>query len=146
MQEQNWKLEYVCCIYATAALLHEDDLKRGLDAMESGDWSFSFSATDFSSSIFRSFIQTPEGGVKMLFPERYEMRSQDLPTVLHDAAQFYWGKPLAWLNGEQIFDHHSCPVYIPRWRVQDIDTEGDWRSAEIIKQLVEKRQRDDKRK
>ncbi len=136
MQQQGWELEHVCCIYATAALLQEDDLKRGMDAMESGQWSFAFSVTEFASSIFRSFVQSPEGGVEMLFPERYDTRSQDLPTALHDAAQFYWGTPQAWLNGEQIFGDHSFPVYIPRWRVQDIDTEDDWRRAEIIQQLV----------
>lgn len=136
MQQQGREFEYVCCIYATAALLQEGDLKRGLVAMESGQWSFAFSVTEFASSIFRSFVRSPEGGIEMLFPERYDTRSQDLPTALHDAAQFYWGTPQAWLNAEQIFGRHSFPVYIPGWRVQDIDTEDDWRRAEIIQQLL----------
>ena len=31
-----------------------------------------------------------------------------------------------------LFDHHSYPVKIPRWRVQDIDTEDDWKRAELL--------------
>jgi len=51
---------------------------------------------------------------------------------LHDAAQFYWGKPSAWLNSIRLFDRHSFPIKIPRWRVQDIDTEDDWKRAELL--------------
>ena len=65
-------------------------------------------------------------------PENFEKRSQDFPEALHDAAQFYWGKPEAWLNNLKLFDRHSYPVKIPRWRVQDIDIEDDWKRAELL--------------
>lgn len=68
----------------------------------------------------------------MLFPEHCETRSQDLPEVFHDAAQFYWGKVDAWLARQRIFDRFSTIVDIPRWRVQDIDTEEDWLRAELM--------------
>ena len=68
----------------------------------------------------------------MFFPEHFEKRTQDLPVALHDAAQFYWGKPSAWLNSIRLFDRHSFPIKIPRWRVQDIDTEDDWKRAELL--------------
>jgi len=51
---------------------------------------------------------------------------------LHDAGQFYWGRPTAWLENVRIFDRHSTPVPIPRWRVQDIDTPDDWQRAEFM--------------
>lgn len=38
-----------------------------------------------------------------LFPEHFATRSQDLPRALHDAAQFYWGRPEAWLAAETLF-------------------------------------------
>ena len=68
----------------------------------------------------------------MFFPENFEKRSQDLPVAFHDAAQFYWGKPDAWLKNLKMFDQHSFPVKIPRWRIQDIDSEDDWVRAEFI--------------
>lgn len=72
----------------------------------------------------------------MFFPEHLETRSQDLPEAMHDAGQFYWGRPSAWLEDKRIFDRHSFPVVLPRWRVQDIDTEEDWKRAELIQQAL----------
>ena len=137
MQAQLWPLDAVCCIYATASLVQPEDLKRGWKALDSGDWSYAFSVTEYPSPIFRSFKEHPEGGLEMFFPEKWEMRSQDLPVSLHDAAQFYWGRPEAWMNNLQIFDQHSCPVQIPSWRVQDVDTPEDWRRAELIFQILD---------
>ena len=132
MHEQQWQPEAVCCIYATSVFFTVADLKKGFDVLNTGDWSFAFSVTDFEYPIFRSFREHPYGGVEMFFPEDFEKRSQDLPIALHDATQFYWGKPDAWLNKLKMFERHSYPVKIPRWRVQDIDTEDDWKRAELM--------------
>ncbi len=129
---QGWPVSEVCCIYATAPFVQTDDLKNGLKLLDSGSWKYTFAATDFDSPIFRSFKQVAEGGVEMFFPEHFTTRSQDLPLALHDAGQFYWGKVSAWIEGKRIFDKYSAPVIIPRWRVQDIDTENDWVRAEFI--------------
>lgn len=128
--EQGWPVTAVCCIYATAPFLQVDDLKQGLEALESGDWEYAFAATDFAAPIFRSFKQRADGGIEMFFPDHFLTRSQDLPTALHDAGQFYWGRPSAWMEGKRIFDRHSMPIVIPRWRVQDIDEQDDWIRAE----------------
>lgn len=129
---QGFDVDAVCCIYATAPFVQIDDLKRGLQALESGGWAYAFTVTDFASPIFRSFKQTADGGIEMFFPEYYSSRSQDLPIALHDAGQFYWGRPESWINNEPIFHPHSTPIVIPRWRVQDIDNQGDWLRAELI--------------
>jgi pseudaminic acid cytidylyltransferase len=130
--ELGWPVTAVCCIYATAPFVQVDDLKRGLEALESGDWEYAFTATDFAAPIFRSFKQYVDGGIEMFFPEHFLTRSQDLPVALHDAGQFYWGRPSAWIEGKRIFDRHSVPIIIPRWRVQDIDNQDDWMRAELI--------------
>lgn len=130
--DQGWPLNAVCCLYATAPLVQPADLIAGLQRLQSGDWAFCFTATEFASPIFRAFQQTQIGGVQMFFPEHFSKRSQDLPTALHDAAQFYWGRPDAWLSSQRLFDRHSTPLIIPRWRVQDIDTEDDWQRAELV--------------
>ncbi|MFZ2542059.1 MAG: pseudaminic acid cytidylyltransferase [Gallionella sp.] len=136
------ELDAVCCIYATAPLIQVDDLKRGLVALESGEWDYAFSVTDFAAPIFRAFKQTAEGGIEMFFPEYFATRSQDLPVALHDAGQFYWGRPSAWIEGKKIFDRHSVSVIIPRWRVQDIDNWDDWKRAELIFKQLDGRKHD----
>jgi pseudaminic acid cytidylyltransferase len=122
----------VCCIYATAPFLMEQDLEHGLALLESGGWQYVFSATNYAAPIFRSFRRTASGSVEMFFPDQFATRSQDLPQALHDAAQFYWGRPAAWLEELRIFDEWSTVVEVPRWRVQDIDTEDDWTRAEAL--------------
>jgi pseudaminic acid cytidylyltransferase len=132
MMGQGCKISSVCCIYATAPFVQIDDIKLGHDMLNRGDWEYAFSVTDFSAPIFRAFKQTSKLGVEMFFPEYFDTRSQDLPVALQDAGQFYWGKPSAWLENKRIFDHHSIPIVIPRWRVQDIDTQSDWLRAELM--------------
>jgi pseudaminic acid cytidylyltransferase len=134
--DQHIAVSAVCCIYATAPFLQTEDLKRGWEALDSGGWDYAFTVTDFAAPIFRSFKQTAEGGIEMFFPEHFSTRSQDLPVALHDAGQFYWGRPEAWLTGKRIFDRRSKPVQIPRWRVQDIDTPEDWERAEIVAPII----------
>lgn len=125
-------LEAVCCIYATAPFVQAEDLRKARHLLESGDWDFAFAVTEFAAPIFRSFKQNADGGIEMFWPEHYLTRSQDLPVALHDAGQFYWGRPQAWLEGRRVFGHRSLPVIIPRWRVQDIDNDSDWIRAELM--------------
>jgi N-acylneuraminate cytidylyltransferase len=134
--DQALDLESVCCIYATAPFVQVGDIKRGCEALDSGDWDYAFTVTDFAAPIFRSFKQTEQGGLEMFFPEYFGTRSQDLPVALHDAGQFYWGRPEAWMQGKRIFDDRSKPIVIPRWRVQDIDTLEDWDRAEILAPVI----------
>jgi N-acylneuraminate cytidylyltransferase len=134
--DQGWELDAVCCIYATAPFIQVDDIIGAYKALNSGNWAYSFTVTDFPAPIFRSFKTNEQGGLEMFFPEHFTTRSQDLPEALHDAGQFYWGKPEAWLEGKRIFDSHSIPFPIPRWRVQDIDTPEDWdRALQLAKIL-----------
>jgi pseudaminic acid cytidylyltransferase len=140
MAGQGFDVKAVCCIYAAAPLVQAADLKRGLELLQSGDWAYVFPATDFPAPVFRAFRLREDGGIEMLFPEHFYARSQDLPTVLHDAGQFYWGRPAAWTENKRIFDHHSIPVMIPRWRVQDIDDQDDWERAVLIFNEMKQRQ------
>jgi pseudaminic acid cytidylyltransferase len=134
--DQGFDVAAVCCIYATAPFIQADDIAKGWDALNAGTWDYTFAATDFASPIFRSFEQMPGGGLQMFFPESFTKRSQDLPRALHDAGQFYWGRPNAWLTSKRVFDRTSLPILIPRWRVQDIDTEDDWLRAELMHQAM----------
>jgi len=129
---QGWPLSAVCCIYATAPLIDANDIRQGLEILESGPWAFTFAATTFATPIFRAFREDPDAGIEMFFLEYASTRSQDLPQALHDAAQFYWGRPSAWLERRPLLGRPSKPVVIPRWRVQDIDEEDDWTRAEMI--------------
>jgi N-acylneuraminate cytidylyltransferase len=124
--------DVVCCLYATSPFVRPDDLVDAHKIIRLAGWQYVFSASEYSSPIFRSFEQMANGGVKMFFPEHFETRSQDLPEALFDAGMFYMARPGAWRNNLRLFDEHSFPLRIPGWRVQDIDTPADWDRAERL--------------
>jgi hypothetical protein len=103
-------------------------LVKGLKNLSSA--SFSFAMTNLDPVFLRSFTQTEEGRVKMLFPENYSVRTQDLPKIFSDAAQFYWGNVRSWQSDKPVIGPDSVGVFIDSSRVQDIDTEQQWLSAE----------------
>lgn len=134
--EHETPVTHVCCVYATAPLLQSDDIKRGLNILESGQWRSVVAATTFPYPIFRSFQRTASGGLRMVFPEHYSTRSQDLPEVLHDAGQFYWATVEACLAPPEGFSERTTVVLLPRWRVQDIDTPEDWARVQTIWEAI----------
>lgn len=126
--------DYACCIYATAPMMTAQDLKTGLLALTEVGWhpSYAFSVTTYSSPPERSFKLDRDGSVMVDNPELIESRSQDLPVSYHDAGQWYWGRATSFLRNEPLYGPHAIGVPIPRYRVQDIDTEEDWVRAEVM--------------
>lgn len=135
-EAQGWELEGVCCIYATAPFVQADDLRRGWDALHDQQMDFAFAATTFPYPVFRGLLHEGQG-VRMIFPEHFPTRSQDLPEAIHDAGQFYWGTPRAWKEAERLFTERAAPIMLPRHRVQDIDTPEDWQRAELIWRMLQ---------
>jgi len=129
----------VCCIYATAPLIEGEDIKAGLQLLETEGCNYVFPVTSFSFPIQRAIRVTPESRVEMFYPEHFNTRSQDLEDAYHDAGQFYWGTAEAWLQHKQIFSSIAAPLVLPRYRVQDIDTWEDWERVERMFAAVRKR-------
>ncbi len=121
-----------CCLYATAPFVRADDLARGLNILRDMQATTAFSVTSFVYPIFRALKVRPDGFVEMFWPENRGLRSQDLPEAWHDAGQFYWIDVDKYRAAPRLFSDRSAPVPLPRYRVQDIDTEEDWRRAEVL--------------
>ena len=93
--------------------------------------------TSFPFPIQRAIRLNPLGEVEALFPEHIFSRSQDLQEAYHDAGQFYWGRREAWLEGRNLFSERGLAHVLPRYRVVDIDTDEDWRLAELLYQALQ---------
>lgn len=137
--ERGIKVQYACCIYATAPFLHARYLKEGFKKLKNSDKAFVFSVTTFPFPIQRAIKIKAEGTVEAFFPENAEKRSQDLDEAYHDAGQFYWGKAESFLQDIEMFSVSSLPIVLPRYLVQDIDTLEDWRRAELMYQAYLKK-------
>jgi pseudaminic acid cytidylyltransferase len=132
LRSRGGSLTAVCCIYATAPFLSPEDLRMGLRCLDESGADYAFSVTRYEFPVQRAIRISATGQVEMLFPENFNVRSQDLEVVYHDAAQFYWGRPQAWVDGNVIFSEKSVTVPLPLHRVQDIDTPEDWVRAELM--------------
>ena len=126
------KVDYACCIYATAPFVSVADLQRGWELINGTGYDYAFSVTSYAFPIQRAIRITEQGHVSMFNPEHFITRSQDLEEAWHDAGQFYWGTAEAWCDERAIFGEGSLPVKLPRHRVQDIDTPEDWVRAEWL--------------
>jgi pseudaminic acid cytidylyltransferase len=130
-QELGWIVSHACCIYPCVPLLSANDMAQALQlALDSGA-DFAYPVTEYAHPIQRAMRRLPGGQMQFLQPAHELTRTQDLERTYHDAGQFYWGRATAWLARKRM---HSAGVGypIPHWRVVDIDTEDDWKRAELI--------------
>jgi pseudaminic acid cytidylyltransferase len=136
MNQHASPVEFACCLYATAPFVRVKDLRQGLDVLRRSGAQYTFTVTNFAAPIQRSFRITDQERIKMFNPEHFNTRSQDLEEAYHDASQFYWGRAQTWLEAKPLFSEASAPIVLPRYRVQDIDTEDDWIRAESMFEIL----------
>lgn len=130
LAERGVSPDLICCIYATAAFVNPADLAGARSLLMDSGFNYVFAAARLPASVLRSFQRAQDGSMQLNFPQYRLSRSQDLPPVYHDAGQFYWGRASAWREGRPIFGARTGFVELPQSRVQDIDTEEDWVTAE----------------
>ena len=128
---------FVCCIYATAPFINLKDLKYGLKILKKFKSEYTFSATNYTYPIQRSFRIKKNKKIEMFYPKHYNSRSQDLEEAFHDAGQFYIAARKTWETRVDTFKG-GVPVVLDPCRVQDIDTEEDWAAAELKMELLHK--------
>lgn len=122
--------DYGCCLLPTAPLVKVEKLKeafllltdKGLDSVKP--------VVPFGYPIQRA-LKMSGNKVEMIHPEHQRTRSQDLEPAYHDAGQFYWFRFKKGLSGAE-----KGAVVLSDLEVQDIDTENDWKLAEMKYKLL----------
>lgn len=139
LKEQGHLFQYVCCIYATAPLLQESFLRKGLTLLEQSGADFVFSVCTYDFPALRALEMLNGNVLRARFPDQIYRRSQDLDELVHDAGQFYWGLAESFVQGIDMFASTARGLEIPRIFVQDIDSEEDWENAEIMFEALKHR-------
>jgi|TARA_B100001964_G_scaffold186188_1_gene206736 N-acylneuraminate cytidylyltransferase len=134
--KKGYQFDYVCCVYAPNPFLRVSDLIKGFKKIKSKKINYVFSATAYRFPYFRSFTFSRKKGIKVLFKNNINKRSQDLKTIMCDAGQFYWGSKDAWIQEKELFTRGSDIITIPEWRYHDLDTLSDWKRAELSHQIL----------
>ncbi|MDR0581229.1 MAG: pseudaminic acid cytidylyltransferase [Holosporaceae bacterium] len=122
--------EYCCCIYPCAPFVTAERLKEGMELLISKNVDSVLPVVKFSYPPLRG-LMVRDGKLRMLFPENYNVRSQDLEPIYHDAGQFYCIKSSSLRKENKMFCKNTLPLELPEIEVQDIDTMDDWKIAEL---------------
>ena len=120
----------VCCLLATAPFINANRIKEAYDLMFSRLFEAVFPIVRFSYPIQRA-LKLSNGKVSMFQPENFAKRSQDLEPAYHDSGQFYWMRVSEFMKQKRFFAQNAGAIILPESEVQDIDTEEDWKIAEM---------------
>jgi N-acylneuraminate cytidylyltransferase len=121
--------EYVCCIYPTSVFAFPDKLKDAFDRILQSGASSLVTVTQYIHPIQRALYMN-NGQIAFKMPEFTKARTQDLETMYHDTAQFYWIRTRDFLNQRAIFTSNTIGYVMEYMDCQDIDNESDWKLAE----------------
>jgi len=122
---------YLCCIYPTAPFVTAKKLKDSFKLMLDKNAEGIIPVVKFSYPIQRAFRINSKNNLEYIWPENIDKRSQDLETSYHDAGQFYWSNVKSFYKNKNLVTDNTMPFVLTEMEVQDIDTEEDWRLAEI---------------
>lgn len=129
-KEKGQHFDYACCIYPTAPFVTGFKLNEAYKMLIENNAETVVPIVSYGFPILRSF-KLEDGLIKMNWPEYISTRSQDLPPAYHDCGQFYFIQTDLFLKNKKLFSDNSLGYEMPESEVQDIDTEEDWKVAEI---------------
>jgi len=126
-KEQNITFESLCCIYPCAPFLTPDILKNAYNKFIKSNSDELISVVRYSFPIQRAMKINNSGFLEYANPEFKNIRSQDLEPMFHDAGMFYFYNYNTIANNNKNIVHFE----LKESEIQDIDTEEDWKNAEI---------------
>lgn len=123
---RNTCFDNYCCLLSTAPFVNSDLLKKSYELFIEKKFDTLRPIVRFDYPIQRAYRMDEDNVVSFMQPEYLNIRSQDLEKAYHDAGLFYWGTCAVGFKGNKwggyLIDESVC---------QDIDTEDDWRMAEL---------------
>ncbi|HBU39227.1 MAG TPA: pseudaminic acid cytidylyltransferase [Acidimicrobiaceae bacterium] len=123
------KVDAVCTIFATAALVNANQLRAAEALLREGVDS-TMCVAPFSYPIQRA-LHVQEGILELREPDKLWGRSQDMDTYYRDTGHFYWSRPAALRDERRLTAGRTAPFYLREDQFQDIDTVSDWILAEL---------------
>ena len=137
LEKRGLQYDTACCIYPTAPFLTANRIKEAVNLLEATEADGVLPVVQFSFPPQRCVV-VEEGYLKPKWPEYQQMRSQDLEPYYHDAGQFYCVSVPAFLSQRSMVMQKSVPLILSELEVQDIDTEEDWKIAEMKYQMTKR--------
>jgi len=130
------KYDTICCIFATAPLIRIERIVEAYYMMLDNKLDSVCPIVEFSYPILRALEFSEENYLQMIWPEHLRSRSQDMKPTYHDSGSFYWVKTAAMINESTLFCKKGSAIVLNELEVQDIDSETDWKLAEMKYKLL----------
>jgi N-acylneuraminate cytidylyltransferase len=124
--------EYLCCLYPTAPFISVETLTACFELLVEKNAHSSLMVTTFAYPVWRALRKDSNEMISFQWEDYRYSRSQDLPSLFHDAGQCYWLSVASFRENPQIFGNTTFGYRLPRWQAQDIDTLEDWEMAERL--------------
>ncbi|MCH1548409.1 MAG: pseudaminic acid cytidylyltransferase [Flavobacteriaceae bacterium] len=133
-KSQGKEFENICCVYSCAPFVTSEILLKAYNQLIRDKFDTVFPIIAYSYPIQRA-LRVDQRKVFMILEENLNARSQDLEDSFHDAGQFYWCNIKQLLITKKILTQNTGGVEILELEAQDIDTELDWKLAELKYQM-----------
>ncbi|MBO6252509.1 MAG: pseudaminic acid cytidylyltransferase [Bacteroidaceae bacterium] len=127
-----YQFDTLACVYSTAPFISAQRLREAYQKLENCD--LAYPVVQYSYPIQRSLV-IRDGVMTRMWPEYSNSRSQDLEATYHDAGQYYFYRVKPFRNGAML---RTCGIVLSELEVQDLDTETDWKLAEMKYRLISK--------
>ena len=135
VEKLDHEVQNICCLYPTSPLLRTQTLNQSFKTFSSGDFDSLVPVCQFSYPPQRSLI-LKDNHLEFNFSEFEKTRSQDLEPWYHDAGQFYVFNVNLFLQNHRLWTNNTGCLVINELEAQDIDTEIDWKLAELKYKLL----------
>ena len=130
------EFNYMACIYPTAPFIEADDLKKAFKIMEDRKPTMVMPVVSFSYPPQRSYIIDGKGKAVFKYPQFLTARSQDLEKLYREVGQYYIYDIAKFVTMNARILDDIIPIVIDERQAQDIDTDEDWKMAELKYKLV----------
>lgn len=126
------------CIYPTAPFVTAEKLRGAMNVFWNTHSSLLIPVVQFSYPPQRAYF-IEDNMLHFKWEEYRYTRSQDLKPFYHEAGQFYCYNITDYLAADGAIKDRIVPYILPESEVQDIDTEEDWKMAELKFKLMKRK-------
>lgn len=123
--------DIVSCIYPCVPFLNSEILQDAYNQFIVSEAEALIPVVRFSYPIQRALKLNNSNYLEYIYPEYENSRSQDLETTYHDVGMFYFYK-------KNLFPQKIMMYEMDEVKIQDIDTESDWKMAELKYKMLNK--------
>lgn len=130
-RKQGVEYDNLCCIYPCVPFLTGEILRNACHAKKEKGAAALMPVVRYSFPIQRAVRVNEEGWLEYREPINASKRSQDLEPSYHDVGMFYMVDTQVLLETKTLVPAHTVLFEMDECCVQDIDTDEDWKLAEL---------------